>query len=167
MKKVYYKSSVAYFGQIFIWFFLALIFVILLFVSGDYSKENIEVILACIIIAEAIASLCVPLTMRKIVFSDDSVSLKMGFVCLKKILYNDIKDIGIMRKMSGPHPISYVFFSKQVLSENQVAVLFDKQSFMNKEDIIFCEYPQSGLKDFLEDAFANLLGSDNAKDFLD
>lgn len=165
MKKVYYKSSIAYFGQIFIWVFLATIFIILFLVSGDYSKDNIEVVLACIIIVEAIASLSVPATMRKIVFSNDSISVKIGFLCIKKLSYNDVKYINVMRKMSGPHPISYVFFSKQVLQKDQVEILFDKQSFINKEDIIFCEYPQSDLKDFLENTFTILLSSENTNDF--
>ena len=165
MKKAYYKSTAAYFGQIFIWFFIATIFVILLFISGDFSKDNVEVILTCILIAEAIVSLCVPATMRKVVFSNNAVSVKIGIVRIKRIPYNDIKYIDIIRKMSGPHPISYVFLSKQVLSKDQVANLFDKQSFMNKEDIIFCEYPQSDLKDFLEDTFATLFSTENTNDF--
>ena len=161
MKKVYYQSSAAYFGQIFIWFFVAVVFIVLFFVSGDYSKDNIEIISACILIAEAIASLCVPATMRQIVFTDDSVSVKIGFICIEKLSYEDIKHIGIFTKMSGPHPVSRVFFSKQFLEENEIDALFDKQSLLNKEDIIFCDYPQKDLKEFLQGAFPTMFHCEN------
>ncbi|MGN1442944.1 MAG: hypothetical protein ACI4XE_03755 [Acutalibacteraceae bacterium] len=161
MKKVYYQSTVAYFGQIFIWVFLAVVFIVLFLVCGDYSKDNVETIFVCILIAETMASLCVPATMRKIVFSDGCVSVKIGFIWIKKLSYDDIKYINVIRKMSGPHPVSRVFFSKQFLEENQVKTLFDRQSLLNKEDIIFCDYPQKDLKDFLESTFPALLHSEN------
>ena len=163
MKKVYYQSTAAYFGQIFIWIFLAALFVVLFFVSGDYSKDNIEIISISILIVETIASLCVPATMRKIVFTDDSVSVKLGFICIKKLCYDDIKYIDVFTKMSGPHPVSRVFFSRRVLKENQVDSLFDKHSITNKEDIIFCDYPQKDLKDFLEGTFPTMFHRENKR----
>lgn len=153
MKKVYYKSTVAYYGQIFIWVLLVAIFLTLFLCAGDYSKGNFEFILVCILISETLVSLCVPLTMRRIVFTDNSVSVKCGFICIKKLYYEDIKYIKILRKMSGPHPISYVCFSKQPLDAERVDVLFDRQSVTNREDVIFCDYPQKDLKELLKNRF--------------
>ncbi|MCM1363613.1 MAG: hypothetical protein NC122_00730 [Faecalibacterium sp.] len=156
MRKTFYKSTVAYFGQILIWIFLAFIFLILFFLSKDYSKDSIEVTVLSILIVESIASVCVPATMRKIVFTDNAVAVKIGFICLKKLNYDDIKCVNVMQKISGPHPVSYVFFSKNVISSQEAGSLFDKQSFTNKEDVIFCDYPQKGLKELLANTFADL-----------
>lgn len=161
MKKVYYKSVVAYYGQIFVWILLAVVFFALFLVGEDHSKDNFEFILVCILIAESMASLCVPLTMRKIVFTEHMISVKFGFICIKKLYNEDIKYIRIFRKMSGPHPISCVFFAKQIFDAEKVDALFDKQSITNKEDIIFCDYPQKGLKEFLDNTFPALFSSEN------
>lgn len=164
MKKVYYKSIVAYYGQILICLLLVAIFLVLFLVVGDYSKDNFEFILVCILITESMALLCVPFTMRKIVFTDHIISVKLGFICIKKLYYEDIKYIHIFRKMSGPHPISCVFFAKQFLDIDKVDALFDKQSITNKEDVIFCDYPQKDLKEFLENTFPTLFSSEDAID---
>ena len=162
MKKVYYQYTVAYFGQIFIWIFLAAVFIVLFLVCGDYSKDSVETIFVCILFAEMMASLCVPATMRKIVFSNGFVSVKIGFVSIKKLAYDEIKYIDVFTKMSGPHPISRVFLSKRFLKKDQVDTLFDKLSFMNKEDIIFCDYPQKDLEDFLMSTFPTIFHCENA-----
>lgn len=91
--------------------------------------------------------------MRRIVFTDNSVSVKCGFICIKKLYYEDIKYIKILRKMSGPHPIRCVCFSKQPLDAERVDVLFDRQSVTNREDVIFCDYPQKDLKELLKNRF--------------
>ena len=112
MKKVFRQNPVAYFWQLFIWIFIIVLLFILFFVSGDYSKDSVELSFVLFIILESMATLAVPVTMKKIVFSDSSVSVKIGFICIKRLYYNEIKYIDIFRKMSGPQLIQFVFFSK-------------------------------------------------------
>lgn len=68
MKKEYCQNPVAYFWQFFIWIFIIVLLLILFFVSGDYSKDAIELSLVLFIILEAIATLAVPVTIKKLYF---------------------------------------------------------------------------------------------------
>lgn len=154
MKKVLRQNPVAYFWQVFLWIFVIVLLLVLFIVSGDYSKESVELSFVLFIILESIATLAVPVTMKKIVFSDSSVSVKIGFICIKKFNYNEIKYIDIFRKMSGPQLIQVVFFSKELLSEEQVNDLFEKLSFKNRRNFIYCDYPQKNLDKLLKSIFS-------------
>lgn len=153
MKKVFRQNPVAYFWQLFIWIFIIVLLLILFFVSGDYSKDAVELSSILFIILESMATLAVPVTMKKIVFSDSSVSVKIGFICIKRLYYNEIKYIDIFRKMSGPQLIQFVFFSKELLREEQVNDLFEKLSLKNRKNFIYCDYPQKNLEELLKTLF--------------
>ena len=156
MKKSFYQSKIACCGQIFIWILLAVLFIALFLINGDYSKDGAEVFIVSALLVELLASLCVPATMRKVVFSDSCLSIKIGPISLKKVYYKDIKYIDIFRKMSGPSPICYVFFSTKHLTVENVNTLFDKRGLVEKREIIFCDYPQKDLDELLKSLFPGL-----------
>lgn len=161
MKKVFRQNPAAYFWQFFLWIFIIVLLLILFFVSGEYSKDSVELSFVLFIILESMATLAVPVTMKKIVFSDSSVSVKIGFICIKKFNYNEIKYIDVFRKMSGPQLIQVVFFSKELLSEEQVNDLFEKLSFKNRRNFIYCDYPQKNLEELLRTLFPQQFNPDH------
>lgn len=153
MKKVYCQNPAAYFWQFFIWIFIFVLLLILFFASGDYSKDAIELSLVLFLILESMASLAVPVTMKKIVFTDSSVSVKIGGICFKRLSYEEIEQVGLYRRMTGAQPVQFVFFSKKRLDDEQVTALFEKLSLKNRRNLLYCDYPQKNLEELLKMLF--------------
>ena len=160
-KQSFVRSTAAAFGQILLWALLAVVSVILWLAEKEYSWERFKEFICLFILVEALASLPVPLTLLRVTLCEKYVEVKFLFFTFRRIAAEDIRQVGIFEKMSGPSPVCYVFFSKRQRDVNEINKAFERNT---DKDIIFLSYPQKNLKNTVERYFPDKF--DDSKTFV-
>lgn len=158
MKKYsFYRSNIAVHLLIFLWLFIAAVFVAVFLAAKDYSFENVKTIAAMIGVSESMTLVIAPFAFLRVEFTEKQLKVKFLFLTFKKMELSNIVQVGIFEKMSGQRPISYVFFSENKKDVNAVNRSFERSG----KDTIFLSYPQKGLKEVLQEYFPNQFDENN------